>query len=248
MTTPMVKEMGCQTEESEPIRPTIDSTRENARKLGQFTTDARCLRATVKDCLKAHLRMPSSANASMQVTMPFSAIPLMAWKMLYPKGIIEWHSERTKDKSTHVGLILCPQVLNTALDLGTMMYYGKGCTKLVVPPDGGAARSMIGYAPPFKIWHQASANGTMQSMLSAYLVILDESGEMRTPPNHAYTDQEELAIKAVMIENLKKFSDWDFPMSDMLAEHLDAWETAEAEQLRREEESDLSHLSLACGS
>ena len=232
------REISCQTEETHPIRSTLDSTRQQARTHGQFITDARCLRATVKSELKTHLRMPSTQSATMHVTVAFHAIPLMAWKMLFPKGSFEWHSERTQLKSTHVGLIMCPFKLNNILDLGTVITYGKGSTKLMVGADGkGAARSMLGYAPPFKVWHQACADDTMQSMLSCYMVILDESGELRTPPDHAYTDAEELAIKSVMMENLKKYSDWEFPLSDMFLEHLDDWEQALAEDLEREEEN-----------
>ena len=71
-------------------------------------------------------------------------------------------------------------------------------------------------------------------MLSGFLVILDESGEMRTPPNHSWTDAEEADIKLVMMENLRKMASWEWPLSEMFLEHLDEWEAAQVQELEAE--------------
>ena len=212
---------------------TLEVTRDSSRRLGQYMTDIRCLRATVRDQLKSHLRMPTTESACMKVNISFLSTPLMAWKMLYGKDSFEWHSTRTKTESTHVGLLQSPRKLNQTLDLGKNMQYGNGSCKLVVP-EKGVAKSIISYAPTFQVWHKAKADGTMESVLSGFLVILDESGEMRKPPDQAWTDAEEAGIKQVLMENLRKMSSWEWPLSPMFEEHLDAWEAAQVQELEAE--------------
>ena len=212
---------------------TLDVTRDSSRRLGQYMTDIRCLRATVRGQLKSHLRMPTTESASMKVNITFLSTPLMAWKMPYGKDSFEWHSTRTRMESVHVGLLQSPRKLNETLDMGKNMQYGNGSCKLAVP-EKGVARSIISYAPTFEVWHKAQIDGTMESVLSGFLVILDESGEMRTPPNHSWTDAEEADIKLVMMENLRKMASWEWPLSEMFLEHLDEWEAAQVQELEAE--------------
>ena len=217
--------VAVQTEEGGAVGTSLEATRAQARHHGQFLTDARVLRASVRTLMKSHLRMPGTTTAAMELRLDFSSLPLMAWRMLFEQDSFEWHSQRGPTKSTHVGIIRSPRQLNSLLDMGRQIEFGIGSCRLVVPPGTGqVGRSVIGYVPTFQLWHQALSDGTMTSVLTAFLVILDESGEMRTPPNHAFTDEEELEIKTVFMENVRLMEDLEWPLSERFQMHLEEWE------------------------
>jgi len=78
----------------------------------------------------------------------------------------------------------------------------------------------------------------MESMLSANLVILDESGELRTPPSQPYTDVEETTIKTVLMQQLRRMLDKGWPISATFEQFLDDWEQATEEENATEAGSD----------
>ena len=220
--------IGTQTE-----APSLRLVRHHASTYQQYLTDRRCLLASVKKLLATHLRMPggpSATHATLQVTIPFHTIPLAGWKALFPQNTMEWHVDVKPQKVTSVGLIMDPWKVmsHSVLDLTARLEHAIGCCKAVVPPKG-EVKSVLAYTPPFKLWHQAAKNGEMESILSANVCILDESGELRTPPNHVYTDAEELSIKTVMMEQVQKMADAEYPLSATFEAFLERWH-AEGEE------------------
>ena len=224
---PGTSNAAVQTDSMQDSGMSLEETRLQARHHGQFITDARVLRATVRAQLKSHLRMPGGDNASMKIILEYHSIPMMAWRMLFRANSVEWHSRRDSKKSTHTGLIKSPRLLNTLLNMGAAFQYGMGACRLVVAPSSGATgRSVIAFVPMLQIWHESTSDGAMQSMLTCFLVVIDESGEMRTPPNNVFTDAEEIDIKTVLMENIRVMSDLEWPLSEVFLEHLDVWEAA----------------------
>jgi len=132
-----------QTDVTEPTRPTLATVRRDAHYLGQFVTDRKSLIIAVKKTMRAHLKMPSLTTATLQVTMPFSTIPLGAWKSIFPMGVMQWHADRQKSKHTFVGLLTDPfkLMINPSIDLSELIEFGLGVCKAAVPSSGGEARS-----------------------------------------------------------------------------------------------------------
>ena len=236
--------IATQTNSTGDQNSTLAEIRGLAKRCGHYTTDIHCLRATLRRELQTHLKMPSSVNPSLEVNIPFKAVPLAAWKMLFGSAV-QWHERKTKTVYTFTGLITDPKVLNStkALDLQEIVPYCLDMCKLVFPSSSREARSMLSYAPAFTIWHQTKSDGTMESMISCKMIILDESGETRTPSG-AWTDEEETAIKAVMMEQLRLMVDIEWPISEMMEEYLVNWELGQTDGVSSEPTTRMQQLAV----
>jgi hypothetical protein len=158
------------------------------------------------------LKMPNSLEAHMEMKVDFPGITATGWRTIFPS--FEWHV--SEDLSTQVGLMLNPAGLNQALSMNVVNLEAVGCSKLVLPATALVGRSVLAYAPPFKVWCKEDAeSGAVLSILTGFLVILDESGELRTPPNHSYTDEEETLIQETLRENVEKMRSSEMPISPL---------------------------------
>lgn len=231
--------VACQTDESEPVRPTITWLKYNARALDHFVTERRSLLMTLKKLLRSHLKMPSMQNASLHVTIPFNTIPGSAWMGLFPATMMEWHQQKEAGaKNTFTGLMLDPMkvMLCKTLDLSELMSNAMGPCKAVVSPSGSGAQTILSYVPPIQLWHQArNYDGTMESMISLFMIILDESGEMRTPPNHTYTDEETTAVKDAVLTQANHMYLSNVPLSPLFEQLIEDWELVKLKQQMEED-------------
>ena len=209
---------------------TLSQLEKVAEKAQQFLTSSSSLRSTMYRELGNRLKMPNSMEAHMAVKVEFPGIPASGWKSLFPK--LEWHL--SPDGLTEVGVTLSPQVLNQALSMERIHAQAIGCCKLALPATALVGKSVLAFMPPFQVWCQTDAaeSGSLQSILTAYLVILDESGELRTPPNHTYSDSEETLIQEVLRANLERMRGQEMPLSPtflrLLGHHQEADEVQEA--------------------
>ena len=97
--------------------------------------------------------------------------------------------------------------LNSMLEMDELLDHGLGCGKLVMPAGARVGRTLLSFAPPMQIWCQEKRGSkVLQVVITAWLVLLDESGELRSPPNHTYTDAEETSIQAVLRANLLRMA------------------------------------------
>jgi hypothetical protein len=179
--------------------------------------------------LGSRLKMPNSLEAHMEVKVEVPGIPACGWRTIFPS--FQWHV--SEDSLTEVGMTLEPTVLNQALSMATCSPQAVGCSKLVLPATALVGRSLLAYVPPFQVWCKREAeSGAMQSILTGYMVILDESGELRTPPNKVYTDAEENLIQEVLRDNLEKMRIGELPLSPtflrLLGHDQEAAEVADA--------------------
>ena len=203
-----------------------------ANQAEHFLTSTSSMRSTLYRELGSRLKMPNSLEAHMAVKVDFPGIPATGWKELFPS--LEWHL--SEDGATEVGMTLDPDILNQALSMERCSHYGLGCCKLVLPGSALVGRSCLAFVPPFQVWcNSETESGALQSILTAYLVILDESGELRTPPNHTYTDAEENLIQDVIRGNLEKMRHSEQPLSPMFLRLLGhPQEAAEVEEALEE--------------
>lgn len=240
--------VACQTDVSEPIRPSVGWLKYNAGGLGYFVTEKRSLLMTLKKHLRTHLKMPSMQNATMHITIPFSTIPVNAWMALFPSSMMEWHQQQENMKNTFTGLMLDPMKVMTCptLDLSTVMDNAHGpCKAVLQSSSNSGAQSVLSYVPPVQLWHQARSDGTMESMVSLFMVVLDESGELRTPPNQAYTDPEISAIReAVLYQTNQLQLLRNVTLSPHFEQLLEDWELLKLRDCMQEEgEGDMEESS-----
>lgn len=84
----------------------------------------------------------------------------------------------------------------------------------------------------------------MESVLSLKLVILDESGELRTPPNQTYTDEELESLRFAMMTQLQEMAHKGIPLSPMFESLLVRW----AEKIDKEDEMLMSEEAMSMAS
>ena len=169
-----------QTEVSPPQMTTRASVGVDATQPGMFFSMVSMLKATVYAELATHLRMPNSERAAMQIEITFKAVPYDALLAIFPEA----ETHHSPDGRVTTGLVRSMYSLNTQLEMESVIPHGKGCCKLVLPDSALVGRSILSFTPTWQIWSKISETGALETLLSGYLVILDESGEMRTPPNH----------------------------------------------------------------
>ena len=145
-----------------------------------FISEVSMLRATVYAELSNVLRMPKSETSSMVIELSFKGIPYQAMLQIFSTA--ETHKSPEGDVTT--GLIRSMAQLNQEIQMETVLAQGMGCCKLVLPGDALVGRSVLSFAPTWTIWSKTAPSGAVETILSGFLVILDESGMMRTPPNH----------------------------------------------------------------
>lgn len=147
---------------------------------GIYFSEMGMLKATVRAELANVLKMPKSLTSSMKIELNFKAIPFSAMVRLFSGA--ETHT--SPEGNVMVGLIRCMELLNDSMHMEEVLQNGMGCCKLVVPESALVGRSVLSFAPTWQIWSKASESGALETIISGFLVILDESGEMRTPPDH----------------------------------------------------------------
>ena len=174
---------------------------------------ARTLRATLCRELATRMKIPNSLNAEMKLVMDFPGISATAWRTVFPEGNSTWMT--SPDGQTETGLILSMAELNSALKMEKYLEdkWGMGCTRLHLPATGYVARTLISFSPPWQIWSRKEEDGAISSIITCWMVLLDESGELRTPPNHTYTDAEETQIQATLRANLTEMMEKSAPLS-----------------------------------
>ena len=138
------------------------------------------LRATVYAELGGVLKMPKSTTASMKIELSFKAIPYEAMLAIFPSA----ETLVSPEGNVTIGLIRSMATLNTEMNMESVLVHGKGCCKLAIPETALVGRSVLSFAPTWQIWSRTAQSGALETMLSGFLVILDESGELRNPPNH----------------------------------------------------------------
>lgn len=100
----------------------------------------------------------------------------------------------------------------------------------MLPTTALVGRSLLAYMPPFQVWCKTDAeSGAVMSILTGWIVILDESGELRTPPNHTYTDEEEDLIQTTLRGNLERMRSSEMALSPTFLRLLG--QTAEAAEV-----------------
>ena len=169
------------TQTGSPIQTKSTATDMGSEIESIFISSTSMLRATVYSELANYLRMPKSETSAMQIELSFKAIPYAAMLQVFPAA--ETHI--SPDRQVTIGLIRSMEVLNHEMKMETVLpHCGMGCCKLVLPETALVGRSVLSFAPTWQIWSKTHPSGVLETMLSGFLVILDESGEMRTPPDH----------------------------------------------------------------
>ena len=159
--------------------PTTTTVGSDATVPGIYISTVQMLTATVHAELACVLRMPKSDTSSMIIELTFKAIPYEAMLQVFPS--CETH--HSPDGAVTTGLIRSMGTLDSTIKMEQNMAHGLGCCKLVLPDTALVGRSILAFAPTFQIWTKVTEFGALETMLSCYLVILDESGELREPPN-----------------------------------------------------------------
>ena len=86
------------------------------------------------------------------------------------------------DGWTETGFVRSMERLNNLITMPEAMF-GVGCCKLVLPPDARVGRAILSFAPTWQVWCSVDpATLACQAVLSGWLVVLEESGQLRTPP------------------------------------------------------------------
>ena len=147
---------------------------------GIFFSQISMLSATVYTELGNVLRMPRSTTASMVIELAFKAIPYEAMIQLFPGS--ETHQAPTGNVTT--GLTRSMYALNDQIQMENVLVHGKGCCKLVLPDAALVGRSILSFAPTLTIWSKTADSGALETILTCFLVIMDEGGSLRTPPDH----------------------------------------------------------------
>ena len=228
---PLRREASTQTDRYTPSL----STNEITEMLARFhlsVISRQTVRQTLYRELANRLKMPCSLTAEMRVVMDFPGIPAPAWKMVFPPPTTEWMT--SEDGETQTGLLLSMAELNNTIDMKMRLACNHviGCTRLHLPPSAQVGKTLISLAPPLQIWIKKEPDGAVSSMVTCWIVLLDESGDLRTPPNHPYSDEEEELIQETLRENLKTMILKDWPLSPtflkLLGESTKAAEVEEA--------------------
>jgi hypothetical protein len=199
-----------------PYAPSLSSN-ELSELLSKFhlsTISARTLRASLYRELANRMKIPNSLTADMQIRVEFPGVPPGAWKTVFPEPRTQWLT--SPDGATQTGLILSMSDLNLALRMENRITdTGLGCTRLHSPPTAFVSRTLISFTPPMQIWCKTEEDGAVSSMMTCWMVLLDESGELRAPPNHTYSDEEEDLIQTTCRTNLRTMMEMDWALSPM---------------------------------
>ena len=153
--------------------------------------------------------------------MGLQGVPAAPFKLIFPEA--DWLV--SPDGFTETGLVRSMAKLNSMLEMDELLDHGLGCGKLVMPAGARVGRTLLSFAPPMQIRCQEKRGSkVLQVVITAWLVLLDESGELRSPPNHTYTDAEETSIQAVLRANLLRMAQEEWAITPNFLRLL-GWKT-----------------------
>ena len=163
----------------------------------------------------------------MDVRLELNGVPAAGLRLIYPEA--EWLT--SPDGSTETTLVRSMEQLNRLVVMDRELDHGRGCCKLVLPADARVGRAILAFAPVWQVWcKQDPESLAYHSVISGWLVVLDESGELRTPPNHSYSDAEESSIQQVLRANLRWMVEEDWAVSPTFLRLLGMEERAQEVQ------------------
>ena len=209
-TTVAVATRATQTESALALGTPQQQLAARAAALDYFVAPLSSLRSTLRGLMRQVLRMPSSAEAAMDVRLELQGIPASAFRCVYPEAV--WLT--SPDGSVETGLVRSMTTLNNMISMEHDLEHGLGCCKLVLPAEARVGRAIIAFAPTWQVWcRQDPETLACRAVISSWMVILDESGELRTPPNHTWTDSDESSIQGVLRSNLAQMVEEDWAVS-----------------------------------
>ena len=126
------------------------------------------------------------------------------------------------------------------------MQHGLGCTKLVLPNSALVGRTLLSFAPTFRI-RTVLLHGVLTSLILCWMVMLDEGGTMQIPPTGvgehlAFTTSEITIITTSLIQKaLIPMADADWALSPTFLRLIKRTQRADEVQLLLDDA--LSHQS-----